>query len=184
MKKLFFALMIVLTAATAAQAQSKIAHVNSQKLLDTLPSRKLAIADIGGIEKRGLDELTEMDNNIKKMYAQYMKDREGMSLSAREYEEGRIQKKQAELEARQTEIDELLQRMSGELNTKILASVKEAVDIVAKRKGFNYVIDESAVLFANGTNITNEVITELLRIDAEKAKAAAGTGTGTTPPKQ
>ncbi|MBI3240123.1 MAG: hypothetical protein HYZ43_14965, partial [Flavobacteriia bacterium] len=60
----------------------------------------------------------------------------------------------------------------------ILKTVKDAVDIVAKKKGLNYVIDESSTLFASGSNITNEVIPELMRLDAERTKAKTQ-----TPPK-
>lgn len=171
MKHIFITLVIALTSVTAVQAQSKVAHVNSQQLLDTMPSRKKAIAEIAKVEQAGLEELKEMDAAVQKTYAEYMKVRPTLSQPLQEYEEGRIQKMQAGLESRQNEIDQLLQKMSQDMNVKILASVKEAVDVVAKRKGLNYVIDESSTLFASGTNITNETITELLRIDAEKNKA-------------
>ena len=177
MKKLFFALVIALTAATTVQAQSKIGHVNSQKLLDTLPSRKKAIEEIGAFEKRGITELQEMDQVIQKMYADYMKVRPTQSASINAYDEERIQKKQAELEARQGELEQKMQLMSQELNVKILAIVKEAVDIVAKRRGLNYVIDETNTLYASGTDITSEVIMELLKIEAKKP------ATATVPPK-
>jgi Skp family chaperone for outer membrane proteins len=54
MKKLLFALFVAFAAAGSVQAQTKIAHVNTQKLLDTLPSRKKAIEEIGMIEKQGM----------------------------------------------------------------------------------------------------------------------------------
>jgi outer membrane protein len=182
MKKLFFALVIALTAVTSAQAQSKVAHVNSQKLLDTMPSRKKAIAEINELERRGSDELKVMNDNLQKEYNLYMERQPKQSAEMNRYDEGHLSKLQGDLQDRQAQIEQILQEMSAKLNDEILASVKEAVDIVAKRKGLNYVIDESTTLYASGTNITNEVIPELLRIDAEKSKAKAATG-GTTPPK-
>jgi len=183
MKKLFFALVIALTAATAVQAQSKIGHVNSQKLLDTLPSRKKAIEEIGAFEQKGILELQEMDQNIQKMYAEYMKVRGTQPASLNAYDEERIQKEQARLEARQAELEQRMQVMSQELNVKILAIVKEAVDVVAKKKGLNYVIDESNTLFASGTDITSEVIAELLKLEAKKP-ASTTTPTPTPAPGQ
>jgi outer membrane protein len=180
MKKLFFALVIALTAVTSAQAQSKVAHVNSQKLLDTMPSRKKAIAEINEIERRGSEELKIMNDNLQKEYNAYMQRQPTQSAEMNQYDEGRLTKLQSDMQNRQAEIEQILQDMSAKLNDEILKSVKDAVDIIAKRKGLNYVIDESTTLYASGTNITNEVIPELLRIDAEKSKAKAG---GTTPPK-
>ena len=173
MKKLFFALVIALTTVTAAQAQSKIAHVNSQTLLDTLPSRKAAIAEINELSRRADEELKAMEANLEKEYNAYMARRPNQTAAMNQYDEGRLAKMQADMQAREQEINQILQTMSSELNEVILKTVKDAVDLVAKRKGLNYVIDESSTLFANGTNITNEVIPELLRIDAEKTKAKA-----------
>jgi Skp family chaperone for outer membrane proteins len=48
---------------------------------------------------------------------------------------------------------------------------KRQVDIVAERKKMNYIIDESqAIYFKGGTDLTNEVMIELLRLDAEETK--------------
>ena len=177
MKQLFLALALALTAATGVQAQSKIAHVNSQKLLDTMPSRKAGAADIESIRAKGIAELTEMDAALQKMYADYMKIRPTLSPALQEYEEGRIQKKQAELEQYQTDLEQRIQLMSQDMNEKIYKKVKEAVDIVAKRKGLNYVMDESAALYVSGTDLTSEVIVELLKLD----KAATATSPAPTP---
>lgn len=184
MKKLFFTLVIALCSVTAAQAQTKVAHINSEKLLDTLPSRKKAIADINELERRGLEELKEMNAKFEKEYYAYIARKDSQTKEMNEYDEGRLAKMQQDMQSREAEIDALLQKMSAEVNDRVLKTVKEAVEVIAKKKGFNYVIDESSTLFANGTNITNEVIPELLRIDAEKTKAKTTPGTGTTPPGQ
>jgi len=167
---------------TAAQAQTKVAHINSEKLLDTLPSRKKAIAEIDAINQKGLEELKEMNDRFEKEYYAYMNRKAGQTKEMNEYDEGRLTKMQQDIQNRQNEIDALLQKMSSDINERVLNTVKEAVKVVATKKGYNYVIDESSTLFANGPNITNEVIPELLRLDAEKSKAPTAPATnGTTP---
>lgn len=178
MKKLFFALVIALTAATGVQAQSKVAHVNSQKLLDTLPSHKKGVEEIGFFQKKGIEELTEMDAAVKKLYDEYTKLPAGSSPTIVQYSQDRVTKAQQALEMRQAELEQQIQRMTEEMNIRTLASVKEAIDVIAKKKGLNYVIDEAGALFVNGTDITNEVIVELLKIDARKS---ASTPTPPTP---
>ena len=171
MKRLFIAIAIALSSIATTTAQTKIAHVNSQKLLDTMPSRKAAIADIQGIEKSGVDELTEMDGQIRKAYEEYKRLEPTRSPAVNQYEQGRIQKLQEALESRQTQIDQQLQLMTQEMNGKILARVKQAVNTIATAKKLNYVVDETAMLFsAGGIDITNEVIVELLKLDAEAMK--------------
>ena len=171
MRKLFFALAIALTAATGAQAQTKVAHVNTQELLDTLPSHKKGVEEIGFFQKKGIEELTEMDAAVKKLYDEYTKLPAGSSPTIVQYSQDRVSKAQQALETRQAELEQQIQIMTEEMNVRTLATVKEAIDIVAKKKGFNYVIDEAGALFANGTDITSEVIVELLKIDARKTAA-------------
>ena len=171
MRKLFIALVIALSATTAVQAQSKVAHINSQKLLDTMPTRKKAIDDLAKIEQSGINELKEMDAAIQKAYADYMAKREGMSPAIREYEEGRITKMQQALEGRQQELDQQFQMLNQEMFKPITERVKKAVEIVSERKKLNYVIEESNTwYYKGGMDITAEVVVELLRLDAEAMK--------------
>ena len=62
MKKLLLALVVMFSVGTV-MAQSKVAHVNSQKLLDTLPSRKIAMTKLQEFEANGVKELQEMEKS-------------------------------------------------------------------------------------------------------------------------
>ena len=77
-------------------------------------------------------------------------------------------KKQQALQEREQSLQQEMQVYSQELNTPILTMVQKAVKLVSERKKINYVIDESVTLyFAGGTDITKEVITELLKMDKQ-----------------
>ena len=73
MKKILFALALTVCAIATTQAQSKIGHVRSQALLDTMPSLKAAIREIKEIENAGLKELKEADSVIQVTYMEYQK---------------------------------------------------------------------------------------------------------------
>ena len=80
-------------------------------------------------------------------------------------------KKQQGLEDRQTALQQEMQIYTQELNKPILERVQKAVEIVSDRKKINYVLDESTTLyFKGGMDITDEVLIELLRLDAEAMK--------------
>lgn len=170
MKKLIVVL-VALMSLTQLSAQTKIAHVNSQSLLDTLPSRKVAMKQLQEFEAAGMKELDEMNADFQKAYQKYAAEQGTLSPVMRQYEEERLQKKQYAMQQREQELQTQMQNLSSELNAPILKRVQKAVDIVAERKKFNYVIDESVTLFhKGGTDITSEVLTELLRLDAEETK--------------
>jgi len=152
-------------------AQTKIGHVDSQKLLDTLPSRKEAIKKLDSMKTSGMQELQLMDADFQKAYQDYMTNQASKSPAERQIIEGRLMQKQQMLEATQASLEEGLQIMSEELNKPILDRVQKAIDIVAERKKLNYVIDVSATMYSKGgIDITNEVVVELLLLDAAAKK--------------
>ncbi|MBU2019647.1 MAG: OmpH family outer membrane protein [Bacteroidetes bacterium] len=170
MRRLLLTLLVVLSAG-ASMAQQKFGHVNSQKLLDTLPSRKEAIKKLKDFEFAGTKELEEMQIDLEKAYAKYQKDQPTMSPVIQQIEEEKLVRKQNALQEREQTLTRELQAVSQDLNTPILDRVQRSVKIVADRKKLSYVIDETVTLyFAGGIDLTAEVLIELLRLDKEEAK--------------
>ncbi len=80
-------------------------------------------------------------------------------------------KKQQALQEREQSLNTEMQAVSQELNKPILERVQKAVEVVSDRKKLSYVIDESVTLyFKGGIDIQAEVVTELLKMDAEAMK--------------
>ncbi|MGB0915397.1 MAG: OmpH family outer membrane protein [Crocinitomicaceae bacterium] len=167
MKNLLLALAFVLGAGSL-MAQSKVAHVNSQTLLDTLPSRKVAILKLQEFETNGVKELQEMEADFNAAVAKYQAGAADMSPVIVKIEEEKLMKKQQALQEREQSLNAEMQAYSEELNTPILGMVQKAVKVVSERMKINYVIDESVTLyFAGGLDITDEVIVELLKMDKQ-----------------
>jgi outer membrane protein len=170
MRKLVLAFLVVL-GSTAVMAQSKVGHVNSQKLLDTLPSRKVAIEKLKEFEMSGVKELQEMEADFNAALSKYEQNRANMSPVIQKIEEEKLMKKNQAIQEREQSLTQEMQIYSQELNKPILDRVQKSVELVADRKKLNYVIDESVTLyFKGGTDITQEVLVELLRMDAESMK--------------
>ena len=169
MKNVLLCLFVVIGFSTLAQ--TKIGHVDSQKLLDTLQSRKDAIRKLDSMKTAGVEELKIMDADFQKAYQDYMTNQASKSPAERQIIEGRLMQKQQMLEATQASLEEGLQIVSEELNKPILDRVQKSIDIVADRKKLNYVLDVSATMYSKGgIDITSEVITELLLLDAAARK--------------
>ncbi|MCH2231864.1 MAG: OmpH family outer membrane protein [Crocinitomicaceae bacterium] len=167
MKKFLLAIGLVLGAGSS-MAQSKVAHVNSQTLLDTLPSRKVAIVKLQEFESNGVKELQEMEADFNAAVAKYQAGAADMSPVIVKIEEEKLMKKQQALQEREQSLNAEMQAYSEELNTPILGMVQKAVKVVSERMKINYVIDESVTLyFGGGLDITDEVIVELLKMDKE-----------------
>lgn len=165
MKKILLALIVVCSVGTLS-AQTKVAHVNSQTLLDTMPSRKSAIVKLQEFERAGVQELQEMQADFEKSYNAFMAKQSTLSPVVLKIEEEKLMKKQQNLQEREQSLQQEMQVYSQELNNPILEMVQKAVKEVSEKNKINYVIDETVTMyFSGGTDITNEVITVLLRMD-------------------
>ena len=170
MKKTILIIALMFTALSAS-AQMKLAHVNSQELLDTMPSRLDALVQLKKFEQDGYKELAEIQKDLEASYKKYEQNKITWSPVILKIEEEKIMKKQQGLEDRQTALQQEMQIYTQELNKPILERVQKAVEIVSDRKKINYVLDESNTLyFKGGMDITAEVLIELLRLDAEAMK--------------
>ena len=170
MKKTILIIALMYTALSAS-AQMKLAHVNSQELLDTMPSRLDALVQLKKFEQDGYKELAEIQKDLEASYKKYEQNKITWSPVILKIEEEKIMKKQQGLEDRQTALQQEMQIYQQELNKPILERVQMAVEIVSDRKKINYVLDESNTLyFKGGMDITAEVLIELLRLDAEAMK--------------
>ena len=169
MKNVLLGLFVVI--GFSAFAQTKIGHVDSQKLLDTLPSRKEAIKKLDSMKTSGMQELQLMDADFQKAYQDYTVNQASKSPAERQIIEGRLMQKQQMLEATQASLEEGLQLRSEELNEPILKNVQKAIAIVAERLKLDYVIDVSSVMYSKSNlEITDQVIVELLILLLEQRK--------------
>jgi outer membrane protein len=170
MKRLIL-VVAIFAGSISAIGQGNVAHVNTQKLLDTMPSRKAAEVTLKDMEALYMSEIDQSQKSLQAEYEKYMATRETMSPTVRAYTEERLQKKQQELEGRQEELGQMLQKQSAEMNKPILERVQKAIKIVSERKKIDYVLEESQTLYFNpAKDVTKEVITELLKLEAEVSK--------------
>ena len=169
MKNILIAITFIIS--VSSFAQTKIGHVNSQELLDTLESRKLAIKQLDEFKLEGMKELQEMNKAFESAYIIFQQKEKDYSPVLLKMEQEKLGRKQQELESRQQELEKGLQIYNEELNKPILDRITQAIEIVADRKKLSYIIDESATLYSKGgIDCTAEVMIELVRLDTEAIK--------------
>lgn len=166
MKKIILLLVIAIIGVTSTlNAQSSIAHVNTQRVLDTMPSRKAAVKEIENFEERAVRELQETQEKLQRDFQKLQSEKATMSPTAYKFEENRLMKKSQEFQQRQQELDQQIQILSQELNAPVLDRVQEAIENVCKTEKVDYVIDESALLYSKGRDLTNKVIAEVMKME-------------------
>ena len=165
MKKIILTFLVALIATSTSFAQSSMAHVNTQRILDTMPSRKAAVQELENFETRAINELQETQEKLQRDFQKLQTEKATMSPTAYKFEENRLMKKSQEFQQRQQELDQQIQILSQELNEPILERIQQAIEVVCKADKIDYVIDESALLYSKGKDITNKVIVEVMKME-------------------
>jgi outer membrane protein len=162
---------IVIMGAGLASAQSKIAHLNSQEIMEAMPSYKEAVVKLQNFEKDGYTELQTMKADFDAAVQVYSGKVQSGALSPvlQQIEEEKLGKKEQDLMARQQSLQTEMQTYSQELNQPILEKVEKAVKIVSDRDKYDYVFDVSTLMIHNGPDITKDVIAEIAKLEAEAA---------------
>lgn len=161
-----FILAVALTVGATAftNAQSKIAHIASQELVEGMPAFKDAMTQLEKLQKT-------YDTEIKDMYTEAQKTMQRYEAEAATKTEEENQKRAMELQSTQRRIQEHGQNAQQDLQKKELDLLKPVyekarttIQKVARAKGFDYVLDSSngsGVIMADGYNLMPDVKKEL-----------------------
>ena len=152
MKKI--ALIAALVLASAASAQSIVAHVNVDSLLVQMPEYKLAQEALQA-------EQAKFESEAKEMNAELEKGAQALQANAATWTELRQRQEQARLQEMYNNIQEYMQGAQGQLQQKeielitpVLEKLQNAINAVAEAKKVSYVLDASQskgqVIFAKG----------------------------------
>jgi len=146
--------------------QVKIGCVDSQRLLDTMPSRKIAIEKIIEHEKQLVNDLKDLQAEIQKMEKEYQEKVNDWTPVLRQSFEKKLQDKYNHFQTSQQSSQEELQAYGEELNAPILERLQNAVKIVAERQKLSMVLDKTSALYsATSLDITDAVAVELLNLE-------------------
>ena len=163
LKTLLFAAALVF-GMSFMNAQTKVAHINTQALVEAMPEMQSAKSELEKVAKTYETEIqsmaTELQNKVKQYDAEAatktdeentkrMQEVAGMEQSIRQY---------------QAQAQQDLAKKEADLLEPILKRAKEAVIKVAKAQGFDYVLDSTAgqgVILADGKDLLPDVKQEL-----------------------
>ncbi|CAI8261200.1 MAG TPA: hypothetical protein DIT52_04240 [Flavobacteriaceae bacterium] len=162
LKQLFTAALLMVS--TASFAQSKVAHIEVQKLISEMPEVIAAQKEIAELEKT---YSTDLENSVK----EYQAKAQTYAADAENKSEIINQKRRTELEGIQQSLEQFRQQAAQDLQKKqvemmrpLYEKARTAIEKVASAQGFDYVLDSSAggsVIMSKGTDLMADVKTEL-----------------------
>lgn len=152
---------VMMLGASSMNAQAKTAHIDVQELLSKMPEMTAAKAQLDVLSKT-------FDGEYSKMVTEYqtkMKKYEGEAGTAGDAENEKRAKEMQDMGQRIQQYRDSAQKQLQDKETEIVKPImdkaKAAITKVAKTKGFQYVMDASALIVADGPNLFEDVKKEL-----------------------
>jgi len=163
LKTLLFAAVLFFGATSLTQAQSKVAHINTQELVASMPATKSAQAEVEKLAKTYESDIKSMGSELEKLAKRY--DAESASQTQEENMKRvqEVQGKEQDIRKFQADAQQQLQKKEFDLLKPITEKAKAAILKVGRAQGFTYVLDSSqgGVIMAEGKDLMAEVKKEL-----------------------
>lgn len=163
-KTLLIAAALILGLSNVANAQSKVAHIASQELVNQMPAYKAAMSELEKLQNTYDAEiknmLTELQNTVKRFQAEEAtKTQEENAKRA-----GELQNTEKTIsEYRQNALKDLQQK-EVELLKPVIEKARVTVQKVARAKGYEYVLDSTTgtgIIMADGYDLMADVKKDL-----------------------
>ena len=164
LKSLLLAATFFVATSFTLQAQTKVAHINTQELVEAMPEMQSAKSELEKLAKTYETDIQAMATELQNKIKQY----DGESATKTDEENGKrlqeVQGMEQSIRQYQSQAQQELQKKEFDLLKPITEKAQAAIIKVAKAQGFDYVLDSTqgqGVIFADGKNLIEDVKTEL-----------------------
>ena len=164
LKNLLLTSAIILVFSFNAQAQSKVAHINTQELVESMPEMKSAKSELEKLAKTYETDIQAMATELQNKIKQY----DAESSTKTDEENGKrlqeVQSMEQSIRQYQAQAQQDLQKKELDLLKPITEKAKNAILKVGNAQGFDYILDSSqgqGVIMANGKDLLTDVKSEL-----------------------
>lgn len=165
MKKLFLMLMLFAPLSMFAQ---KFGHLNAQEVMASMPEFIKARGEIEASAKKYENDLTAMQDELKRKSDEYDKTKSTMNASKQQEIEASLQQMYQKIQQTYQDNQQALQKAQQEKMTPITSKLVDAIKAVGKTGGYVYIMDVSAgIPYISETlskDVTAEVKTQLAKM--------------------
>ncbi|SFS48332.1 OmpH family outer membrane protein [Lutibacter maritimus] len=152
---------IVTLGLNTVQAQTKVAHINTDLLLSLMPETKVLNADLEKLSKTYENELKAESDKFTAKLKKYEAEVNSQTDEVNQQRGAEVEQDRQNLyQASQVAREEIAKKRDEQLKP-ILDKAKKAIEDVAKEQGFVYVLDASSLIVANGTDLLPAVKAKL-----------------------
>jgi outer membrane protein len=159
MKKLLLLVLATLAIGFSVNAQKKMGYLNSQELLGTMPEYKKVNEELEAYYKQMESDFAVLTNEYQAKVKEYQDKEKTYSESMKEVKVKEIQSIEQRIQEFRQSSQEKLGKKESDLVEPLLKKIHDAITAVGKENNFDYIYNESALLYAKDS----EDITTLVK---------------------
>jgi len=176
---------LAMGSAASAQASTKIAYINSQKIMAEAPGRAEAEATYDNEMKGVRAQLQKMDDSLKGIIEAYQKIAPTLDSATRVVRETAIRATEDDMSKRAQELNQQMQQRQVDLARPLLEQVSKVLDQMREEGHYAMIFDvgsqASVVVSADKSlEITDQVLARLKQLGPPKATSTPATPSGPT----
>lgn len=163
-KTLLIAAALFIGVNQTVSAQAKVAHINVQELMSTMPDMKAANTQLEKIGQTYDAQYKTMVQEYQTKLDKYEKEAATVGDAVNQTRQTEVQDMGSRIQQYQQTAQKELQQKQEDILKPILEKARLAIQKVAKAKGYQYVLDASTgsgVLMAEGPDLLVDVKKEL-----------------------
>lgn len=163
LKTILLATALCIGTVSFTQAQSKVAHINTQDLITAMPDYKAAQSQLETLTKSYQTEIQNMATEFQNKVKQYEAEAATKTDEENAKRGQEVQSMQDNIRQYQAQAQKDMQSKEVDLLKPITEKAKTAILKVARAQGFDYVLDSSqgVVILTDGKNLLDDVKKEL-----------------------
>uniref|UniRef100_A0A2B4R1D0 Protein CobW n=1 Tax=Stylophora pistillata TaxID=50429 RepID=A0A2B4R1D0_STYPI len=139
----------------------KIAHIDFQELVTSMPESKKLNADLEKLSKTYQEEIKAAQTKLQAKLEKYRAEQNSQTVAQNDERNKEIQEENLRLQKLIQTAEQDIARKRNEGLKPIVEKATKAVDKVAKTKGIQYVLQKGAVVYAGGLDLLSAVKKEL-----------------------
>jgi outer membrane protein len=164
MKSLFVAVVLFVGATSFMNAQTKVAHIDTQALVEAMPEMKAAQAQLEKLQKTYDTEIKAMAKEFEAKVKQYGNEETTKTDEENAKRVQEVQGMERNITAYRQQALQDLQKKEVDVFQPILEKARVAIQKVARAQGYQYVLDSATgngVILADGKDLLADVKKEL-----------------------
>jgi len=143
------------------QAQTNVAHINLGEIIQLMPETKTMKADLEKLSKTYEDEIKAEKATLDALTEKYTAAAPNQTDEENAKRAQEIQQGQYKLEMAYRVAEEDINKRGNDMMEPIILKARQAVADVAKEMKFQYILDATSLLVADGTDISVMVKSKL-----------------------